>query len=406
MGLLGKLIPGLVKSTRNSGNGKLNQKFEKLEKDKDQAYAEKSQLQEVLSSIVDGIIVLDSNKNILLSNKAACEITGFSKTELQDKNITHLIHLFEDTEEISPASFCQDNFQKAVKLVGKAGKQTRVNLVTSKIKTLHSNLSCILILRDLTKEEELEQMKLDFVSMVSHELKTPLTSIIGYLSVFAEENKDKLPKEELGLIDRSLISTQQLLALVQNILNVNKIESNQMSVSAEPVDYAAILSKAAEDLKGQANLKNIVLTLAIPKDLPKVLADSVRTGEVLTNLLVNAINYTNPGGKIEVIVTLSPIEITTTVADNGVGIPKKAIPHLFNKFYRVASQAQKASKGTGLGLYISKSIIEKLNGKIWVESEVGKGSRFSFTLPLVTKHGIVDSSKFTKEQIQSGGLNY
>ena len=180
-----------------------------------------------------------------------------------------------------------------------------------------------------------------------------------------------------------------------------------MSVSIEPIDYSLVLQKAIEDLRGQANQKNIVLTLTIPPTMPKVLADPIRISEVVTNLLVNAINYTNPGGKVMVTTTLSPNEVTTTVSDTGVGIPKEALPHLFNKFFRVSNQTQKMSKGTGLGLYIAKSIVEKLNGKIWVESEQGVGSKFSFTLPIVTlSSGIVDSSRFVSDEIKSGALNY
>ncbi len=388
---------------------KLSQTFQKLEKDTQTAIAEKNKLSEVLSSIVDGIIAVDFNKNIILINRAAEQITGYTEGELQGQKVDQLIHLFVDTEEILPKTYCQVNFTKAAKLIGKEGKQTRVNLTTAKVgETQQTTLSCILILHDLSKEEELERMKLDFVSMVSHELKTPLTSIIGYLSVFTNENKGKLPKEELDLIDRSFIAARELLILIQNILNVNKIEREEMSVSAEPMDYLPILSKTIEDLKNQANQKNIVLNLNIPEgSLPKVLADPVRMGEVLTNLLANAITYTNPGGKVEVITQLSPNEVTTVISDNGVGIPKEAIPHLFNKFFRVSNQTQRASKGTGLGLYIAKSIVEKLGGKIWVESEFGKGTRFSFTLPVATiSSGVVDSSRFVGQEIQAGGLNY
>lgn len=251
-------------------------------------------------------------------------------------------------------------------------------------------------------------MKLDFISMASHELKTPLTSIIGYLSVFTQENQNKVPKEELELIKRSLISAQQLLTLIQNILNVNKIEDEKMSVTIEQTDYVKVLSKAIDDLKPQANQKNILLSLTLPQQpVPKVLADPVRIGEVLTNLLANAINYTNPGGKVEISLNLSPNEITTTVSDTGIGIPKEAIPHLFNKFFRVSNQTQQANKGTGLGLYISKSIVEKHHGKVWVESEPGKGSQFSFTLPIVTiSSGVINANIFSNEVIQAGALNY
>lgn len=388
---------------------KISQIFHNLELEKDTAISEKSKISEVLSSIVDGIIAIDFNKNIILSNKAAEEITGYTQVELQNQSIDKLIHLFDGSAEILPKTYCQLNCNKSARLVGKNGKQTKINLVTTKAgEMLHSNLSCILILHDLFKEEELERMKLDFVSMVSHELRTPLTSIMGYLSVFIEENKGKLPKKEMDLVDRSLISTQSLLSLVQNILSVNKIEGSQMSVLIEPIDYGSILSKTVEDLKGQANQKNIVLTLANPNEpLPKVLTDPVRISEVITNLLANAINYTNPGGKVEITTELSPNELTTIVSDTGVGIPKEAIPHLFNKFFRVSNQTQQMGKGTGLGLYIAKSIIEKLNGKIWVESELGKGSRFSFTLPIATiSFGVVDSTRFTAQEIQSGALNY
>ncbi len=399
----------IVGKSFNLMAGKISQLFQKMENDKDIAISEKSKLEEILSSMIDGIIALDVNKNILISNKAAAEITGFTQTELQDQAIDGLIHVFEDKEEISSKTYCQINFNKSAKLVGKMGKQTKVNLITTPVgQSLHSNLNCILIMHDLSKEEELERMKLDFVSLASHELKTPLTSIMGYLSVFVDENKGKIPKEEMDLVDRSLISAKQLLTLVQNILNVNKIESSQMSVAIEPTDYQKILTKSVEDLRSQATQKNIILSLNLPNQpLPKVLADPIRLGEVATNLIANAINYTDAGGQIDVSLSLSPNEVTTVVSDTGTGMPKEAIPHLFNKFFRVSNLTQKASKGTGLGLYIAKSIVERHHGKIWVESELGKGSKFFFTLPIVSlSSGVIDSSKFTSQQIQAGVLNY
>lgn len=388
---------------------KIAQVFQTTEKERDIAVAERGKFNEVLSSIIDGIIALDFNKNVAFANKTAEQLTGFTISELQGQPVDKLIHLYTDQEEIQSKTYCQENFKRPVNLIGKNGKQTKVNLMSTKANgTVQSNLSCILALHDLSREEELERMKLDFVSMASHELKTPLTSIIGYLSVFNEENKGKLPKEEMELVDRSLISAQQLLALVQNLLNVDKVERDQMSVSPEPVDYLPILSKAVDDLKNQSSQKNIVLNLNLPSQgIPKVMADPIRTSEVLTNLISNAINYTNPGGKIEVSAALSPNEVTTVVSDNGVGIPKEALSHLFSKFFRVSNSSQKMSKGTGLGLYITKSIIEKLNGKIWVESELGKGSKFYFTLPLISLSShILDSSQFVGREIQSGALNY
>lgn len=397
-----------VGNSFNQMADKLAQTFQKLETDTQTASSEKNKLEQVLSSMIDGIIALDFNKNILLANRAAEEITGFTATELQGRRVDSLIRLFADTEEILPQTYCEANFSQAAKLVGKEGKQTSVNVMTSRVgEALQTNLSCILIFHDLSREEELEKMKMDFVSMASHELRTPLTSIIGYLSVFASENRGKIAKEAMDLIDKSEVSARQLLTLIQNLLNVNKIEREEMSVNPEPTDYLPILTKAVDDLKTQANQKNIVLNFNPPDRLPKVMADPIRISEVVTNLLANAVNYTNPGGTVELTIQVAPDKIITTISDNGVGIPKEAIPHLFNKFFRVSNQSQKMSKGTGLGLYITKSIIEKLNGKIRVESELGRGSRFSFTLPVATiSSGALHTNQFIGEQIQAGALNY
>lgn len=388
---------------------KLAQTFQKLEKEKEVAISEKNRFNEILSSVIDGVIALDFNKNIIFLNKASEEITGYSASETYGIPIDQMIHLFSGTDEILPQTYCQNSFNQTTKLVGKNGRQTKVNLMTAQIGgSVQTNLNCILILHDVSKEEELEQMKLDFVSMASHELKTPLTSIVGYLSVFLEESRSNLPRESLELLDKAFVAAQQLQTLIQNLLSVNKIEREQLSVTPEPTDSFSIFSKAVEDLKSQANQKNIFLTLVPPpQPLPKVLADPIRLSEVITNLLSNAINYTNPGGRVEVAIKTSPKEIMVSVSDTGIGIPKEAMAHLFTKFFRVSNTEQKASKGTGLGLYIAKSIIEKLQGRIWVESEVGKGSRFSFTLPVAVQNvGIINSDKFVSEAIQSGTLNY
>lgn len=388
---------------------KLTQTLHTLEEQAATATAERNKFNEILSSIIDGIIALDFNKNVVFANKASEKLTGYLGTEITGKPLEQFIHLFSGADEILSKTYCQENFSQTAKLIGKTGRQTKVNIMTTQVgSTVQTNINCILILHDLSREEELEQMKLDFVSMASHELKTPLTSIVGYLSVFLNESRNKLPKEDMMLLDKAFVASQQLQTLIQNLLNVNKIEKEQLSVSPEAIDYSTILTKAVEDLRSQATQKEIVLTLApTTQPLPRVLADPIRLSEVVTNLLANAINYTNPGGKVEISTTISPTDITTTVSDTGIGIPKEAIPHLFTKFFRVSNLEQKASKGTGLGLYISKSIIEKLHGKIWVESEAGKGSKFLFTLPIVSQSaGVLSSNQFTSQAIQSGTLNY
>lgn len=388
---------------------KLQNSLNKSNQDKDNILNESNKLDLVISSIIDGIIALDPQKKVVFANKAAEEISGYNFSELKEKPVEQIMRFFMDKQEVLPTTYCQSQFDNTLTVFGKNGKQVKVKATTMPVAgSIQSNISCILILHDLTKESELEQMKLDFVSLASHELKTPLTSITGYLSVFVDENKDKIPKEELELVEKSLIASKQLYTLVENILNVNKIERGQITVNIETLDLGKTLQKGIEDLQNQAKFKNISLELILPPQMPRVLADATRIEEVITNLIANSINYTNSGGRIQISATVSPNEITTTISDNGIGIPAEAIPHLFNKFFRVSNAIQKASKGTGLGLYISKSIIEKLGGKIWVESEVGKGSKFHFSLPLAQKisTGMLDSSKFAKDAIQQGALNF
>ncbi len=387
---------------------KLAVTFQKFDSDKNLYLAQNNKLEAVLSSIIDGVVAVDNSKNVVFVNKAAEYLTSYTSVDMQGKPVEDFIHLFMESQQISSKTYCQKDYNQRLLLVDKNGKQQRVNLVTTLTsEDLHSNLSCILILHDLSKEEELEQMKLDFVSMASHELKTPLTSIIGYLSVFINENKNKIQKEELELLDRSLVSAKVLFSLIENLLSVNKIEREQLSVAVEPTDYLAILEKSIEDSQTQAKLKNITLTLNPSPPLPKILLDPIRIGEVINNLISNAIKYTSPGGRVEVGLEIKPTEVITTVSDNGFGIPEEAIPRLFSKFFRVSNEMQKAEKGTGLGLFIAKSIIEKLNGKIWVESEVGKGSKFHFSLPTVSQTQTnINSEKLVSENIQAGALNY
>ena len=388
--------------------GKLAVSFQSLEKEKDTLASERNRIDSVLAAIVDGIIAVDFNKNIIFTNKTAENMTDYTQIELNGKPIDQFIHLYAGGEEILPNTYCNASFNHLVTLIGRDGKQAKINLSTSKIDSgVATNLGCLLILHDISKEEELEKMKLDFVSMASHELKTPLTSIIGYLSVYMNENRGKMASEEFDLLEKSLISAQQLLTLIQNILSVSKIERDQLVITPQALDYQPVVMKAVDDLQNQAKQKNISLTLSIPElKLPKVSADPIRISEVVTNLVANAINYTNPGGKVDVSFKITPNELTTVVSDTGIGIPKDAIPHLFNKFFRVSSTMQHAAKGTGLGLYIAKSIISRMGGKIWVESEVGKGSKFYFALPVASQIKTFSENQLVSQSIQLGALNY
>jgi PAS domain S-box-containing protein len=385
-------------NTFNSMAANLQEAFHKLENDKNIISAERNKIALTLASIADIVITTDLNKNITIFNKAAEKLTGLREQDVLGKKITDIIKLYKKDKtsnltEVSVDEYCPITSDcnegvvfSASRLLLKTvnGNEKFINIITGKIKDgAATNLCCILTLHDVTKEEELETMKLDFVSITAHELRTPLTSIRGYLSLFMMQEIN-LNEQQKKFLTRVTISTEQLIALVENILNVSRIERGMLSIDIQKIDWLPIVTEIVNSLKDRAIDKHIEVSFIQPIDkLPQVYADKFRISQVLTNLIANAVNYTHENGKIEVSVEQKDNELITHIKDNGEGIPKEALPHLFTKFFRVSGQLEQGSKGTGLGLYISKAIIEAHQGRMYAESELGKGSTFSFTLPCV-----------------------
>lgn len=377
----------------NSMAEKLMTSISALREDKEMISAERNKLAVTLSGIADAVIAVDNGQNVVIFNNASENITGLLAHDVLGRPISSLIRIFDDDKELLPSQYCPirtDTFEgvifskKNIKVLSAANKQAFVDMVTGKISEgPNVNLGCILVLHDITGEKKLEEMKLDFVSMAAHELRTPLTSLKGYLSVFMEDNEKMFNKEQLMFLNRINISAQQLTNLVENLLSVSRIERGAFTIRMQSLDWTKTVLEVVDELTGRAKEKNIELSFAQPQELlPNVLADKIRIDEVLNNLLSNAITYTQSGGKITVSIEKKEREVITHVTDTGSGIPKEALSHLFTKFFRVSAPLEVGSKGTGLGLYISKAIITMHRGRIWVESEVGKGSTFSFTLPI------------------------
>ena len=370
----------------------LQKSIASLQREREIISAERNKFAIVLSGITDPVIAVDLNRTIVIFNNAAEELIGISASDAIGKPLEGVMKIFHEGTEIPSSHYCPirtDDFEgvvfnkKELKLVGQNGKEAYVNIIVGKIKEAVSiHLGCILAIHDKTTEKSLEEMKLDFVSMAAHELRTPLTSLKGYLSVFIEDNKAMFNDEQMMFLNRINISASQLTNLVENLLSVSRIERGAFSVRTEALDWIELVGKAIEDLMDRAKDRRIELTFTRPMHvISKLSVDRLRIDEVLTNLLSNAIAYTQPGGKVTVSIEEKDREVITHIQDTGQGIPKDAIPHLFTKFFRVSGALEAGSKGTGLGLYISKAIIAMHNGKIWVESELGKGSTFSFSLP-------------------------
>lgn len=342
----------------------------------------------ILSAIKDGIIVVDSLKNIALINRAAEVITGLSNKGSSGKPVSSFIQVFLNEQEVSLRVFNTVIFSEDVKLkvTHEQGVTEAVVKVTSSPMIQNGQASgWVMAIHDIRFEKQLEEMKFGFVSIAAHELRTPLTTIKGSLSVILSDYKDSLNEDQKNLLGQIGSNTERLLILVENLLNVSKIERGAIEFAPTSMDWIAQVSQIVEDFRQRAIEKNIELRFVKPEaPISLVRADKVRIGEVLSNLLANAINYTSPHGTITVVVEQKGNEVWTSVSDTGRGIPPDAVQHLFTKFFRVNTGMtyEQNSHGTGLGLYISRAIVEMHKGRIWVNSELGKGSTFVFALPL------------------------
>lgn len=364
---------------------------DEMEQEKEKIVVEKEKFSVVLSGITDAVIAVDLHNHILTFNAAAERVTGFEVAEAIGKYIGDVIKLRDkdhelDVEEYSPQTVGTKEglvFNRRYIRLSSKNNQAFVNVLVGKIKEGSKiNLGGIISIHDLSEEQKLEEMKLDFVSMAAHELRTPLTSIRGYMSLFLDEYGTNMNENQMLLLKRVDIASQQLSNLVEDLLSVSRIEKGAFSITPKPVEWVELVKGVVDQVALRAKEKNQTLTFD-PGTLQQVTisADRLRISEVVTNLVSNAINYTQPGGTIHVSLEQAGSEINTHIKDTGEGIPADAMPHLFTKFFRASTGL--TQKGTGLGLYISKAIVEKHGGKIWVESVVGKGSTFSFSLPTI-----------------------
>jgi len=257
---------------------------------------------------------------------------------------------------------------------------------------LYSNLMKISEQLKLANEklQQLDRLKDEFVSLASHELRTPMTVIKSYLWMMLDKNNAlSLSEKQRMYIDRAYTSTQRLINLVNDMLNVSRIESGRFTLTMQSIDLVQLISTVHSEMLPKAQEQKINLQFARPLEpLPKVQADPERLEQVLINLIGNSLKFTPENGTIKIAISYSPSERTETISvmDNGKGIGKEDMSKLFKKFSMVGSnylQKQNA-QGTGLGLYLSKAMVNLMGGKIWVESEgEGKGSKFSFTLKTV-----------------------
>jgi PAS domain S-box-containing protein len=243
------------------------------------------------------------------------------------------------------------------------------------------------VVRDITERRkaeearyELAQLKAEFFSNVSHELRTPLQSIMGFTKLMLQ---GKVPDHETQMEFLTIIDKQgeHLVNLIEGLIDVSRVASGRFEIRRQRLSIEKIIDDALQSAYSVANEKGIIINRYIPEALPRMNVDGERLGQVMVNLLSNAVKFSNGGSKINVRAGVKDDKLLVRVTDHGIGIAQEAMPHLFERFYQVDGSTTRTISGTGLGLYISKQIVEAHGGNIWVESKLGKGSTFCFTIP-------------------------
>jgi two-component system phosphate regulon sensor histidine kinase PhoR len=345
----------------------------------------------IIYSIRDAVIVIDESNRLLMANEAAGRLFGFDFNASKHKPIGELIN----PEHSEFADF----LSHSVHSKGQATRKELEFLEDGTTKTFDCIVSCIYdqsqqvcgavgVLHDITHEKQVQQMKNDFVSHVSHELKTPLASIMAYAEMIAdgEADNEDTKKEFCSVIQNQV---QRLNRLIEDILSCSRIESGLIKVNKEPASLTMLIEEQMQMIKGYAEEKDIEVIGQKPIVFDQVDVDKDMIRQVIVNLLSNAVKYTSSGGsvKIETEVDEGASLVRVSITDTGVGIPEDAVEHVFDKFYRVDAN-EKQAKGTGLGLNLVKQIVEKVHdGRVFVTSRVGVGSTFGFELPLAKKQG-------------------
>jgi two-component system phosphate regulon sensor histidine kinase PhoR len=350
---------------------------------------DESRLKSVLENMMSGVVMIDREERIVLMNRSAEDFLGFSADELLGKKFDEAKQQFEFTQLIRECIEAREHIRDEMIFYFPEERILEVN-VSPMSQTNEEWAGVLIVLHNITAVRRLERMRSEFVANVSHELKTPIAAVKGFAeTLLAGAMDDKeIAKQFLQII---FDESERLNRLIGDILELSKIESKRIPLHFSPVEMRSLVERSLHMMRAEALKKNITLEMQVEEDI-YIEADEDRLRQILINLLQNGISYTPEGGRVRV--NVEPLHSPTdrdneyervrlTISDSGIGIPKKDLPRIFERFYRVDKARSRISGGTGLGLSIVKHLVDLHKGTILVESEVGIGTKFLIDLPVI-----------------------
>lgn len=373
----------------NDEIGELSREFNKMterlrkyeELNIENILAEKQKSETIVESISDAIIVCDFNSNIQLINKSAEELLDVREHEVLDRNVkdiirdNRLLDIFSrpDDPSVTNQPFLQFQFH---------GRQIFLRPRVSIIPSPHGGRSgLVLVLQDVTQFKELDKLKSDFMAAVSHEFRTPLTSINMGVDILRQQLAGPLTAAQEELLNASKQDCERLTKLVRELLQLSKLESGKIEMRQDLVEVRKVVEGSLQPYQLPFKEKGVELNSCIDPDLPMLTGDEQQFSWVISNLVNNALKYTDHGGRVEISASAEGDHLLLRVKDTGRGIPAEYLDKIFDKFIQVKQSLNSTPGSVGLGLAIAKEIVQMYGGEIWVQSEIGKGSTFSIQLP-------------------------
>jgi PAS domain S-box-containing protein len=352
---------------------------------------QKNRAEAVVFNVGEGVFAVNLKGEIIVFNQIAEKIVGLKKELIAGQKYDQILQFFNSKTRESYGSFINK-----VLLEGKSVSLPDTILITANKAEIPVAVNSspirnqkgiivggIVVFRDITHEREIEEIRNDLISIASHQLRTPLSEIRGLITLLVDNIAGPLTPKQKEYLDLITVANERMINLVNDLLNISRIEQGRIQLNFQKVNLGTLTTEICKSLEIQAKQKKQILSLTLDQNLPAVVADPEKTKEIISNLVENALKYTYDSGTISVRVTAAQGGCWVLVKDSGVGIPKEKQKELFQKFSRLENPLSQKTTGTGLGLYAVKQLVEKQNGRVWVESTEGKGSTFGFVLPIV-----------------------
>lgn len=342
-----------------------------------------AQLEATLGSLQEAVLLIDAHNYVLLANQAFHAI--FPKAgRILGERLELALHSDAFLRHVQAVREGRGQPRQEIEFVNAQGS-TWLEVTGSVVGPLNGSKvpGLLFVLHDITRQKRLENVRKEFVANVSHELRTPLSVIKGYVETLVDGH-DAMPLSDRERFLRTIQRhTERLNSLLEDLLALSRLESARPGLARERVDLAPFLAATLEDFRARPAAEGHKLLLAVDPALPAIFADPLKLGQVLDNLVSNALKYTARGSRIELAARIVSVDVVEVVVrDNGPGIPDEDLPHIFERFYRVDKGRSREKGGTGLGLSIVKHIVQLHGGRVWAESRVGEGTAFYFTLPV------------------------